>query len=90
MFDRKKYKKYARLQLKGRWKTPVLMTIICLVLVTLLELPELKDFDFWQSYKVLIDNQTVTNLDKGSYLSELRAMLSILIEYIIIFCQICC
>ena len=88
MFDRKKYKKYARLQLKGRRKTPVLMTIIWLVLITLLELPELKDFDFWQSYKVLIDNQTVTNLDKGSYLSELRAMLSILIEYIIIFAQL--
>lgn len=40
-FDRKKYKKFARIQLKGRWGVPVLITIIIGLITSLFQIPEL-------------------------------------------------
>ena len=51
MFDRKKYKKFAKAQLKGRWVIPVIMTVIVLLVDFLFTLPGLikvtSSDDFW-------------------------------------------
>ncbi len=44
MFDRIKYKKFAKIQLKGRWATPVLMTLICAAVMLVLQIPDGRDF----------------------------------------------
>ena len=43
MFDRIKYKKFARLQLKGRWTVPVLVMLLYEVIIILLKLPQYKN-----------------------------------------------
>lgn len=55
MFDRKKYKQFARIQLKGRWKVPVLMTLIALVLTTLFSLPEYINYPYKDLYSVILN-----------------------------------
>ena len=40
MYNRKKYKKYACVQLKRRWTIPVLATIIYLVVSAMINIPE--------------------------------------------------
>jgi len=50
-FDRKKYKKFALIQLKGRWGVPVLITITIWLITSLFQIPDLvrvfKNQDFW-------------------------------------------
>ncbi len=43
MFDRAKYKSFARTQLKGRWIVPVLVTLLCAVIMSLLNVPYYKN-----------------------------------------------
>ena len=48
MFDRKKYKQFAKLQLKGRWTVPVLMTLIALIINVIFSLPEYINYPYEQ------------------------------------------
>lgn len=52
MFDRKKYKMFARKQLKGRWAVPVIMTLIITAIMFLFDIPNLirlfSDEVFWK------------------------------------------
>lgn len=41
MFDRVEYKRIAKKQLKGRWKTPILATLCTLVLMLIISAPEI-------------------------------------------------
>lgn len=51
MFQRKKYKKFALKQLKGRWFVPVIMTLITTIILELFNIPTLvrmfQNDDFW-------------------------------------------
>lgn len=40
MFDRQKYKDFAKIQLKGRWLIPVLVTFITIIIANILSLPD--------------------------------------------------
>ncbi len=40
MFDRIKYKKFAKIQLKKRWTLPVLITLFCTIIISLLNIPD--------------------------------------------------
>lgn len=52
MFERKKYKIFAKKQLKGRWTVPVVMTLIITVIMFLFSIPDLlrvmNDDNFWE------------------------------------------
>ena len=48
MFDRKKYKQFAKLQLKGRWTVPVLMTLVALIINVIFSLPEYINYPYEQ------------------------------------------
>ena len=64
MFDRKKYKAFAREQLRGRWTIPVIITaIIGLILIifaipeaveVIRSMPELPDVDFSDIHSISI------------------------------------
>ncbi|MBQ5999835.1 MAG: DUF975 family protein [Treponema sp.] len=86
MFDRKKYKKYAKLQLKNRWKIPVFMTLICSIIIILLEAPDFKEF--YEDYIRLMDSSIAQISNNSSFYSQLRMMISMLIEYVILFAQL--
>lgn len=51
MYDRKKYKKFALKQLKGRWGVPVLMTFLVFLITSLFDIPDyitlFSNPDFW-------------------------------------------
>ncbi|MCQ2589639.1 MAG: DUF975 family protein [Treponema sp.] len=53
MFDRKKYKQFARVQLKGRWIIPVLITLIALLFDVLFSLPEILQFPYKDFFTTL-------------------------------------
>lgn len=57
MFDRKKYKEIAKKQLKGRWKTPVLATLVFMLVFGAVEAPEVIDS--------LSHSQAVVNAAQG-------------------------
>ena len=48
MFDRKKYKQFAKLQLKERWTVPVLMTLVALIINVIFSLPEYINYPYEQ------------------------------------------
>lgn len=86
MFDRRKYKKYAKLQLKGRWKIPVFMTLICSLIILFLEAPDFRKF--YEDYIQIMDSNIANIASSPSFYSQLRTLLSMLIEYVILFAQL--
>lgn len=47
MLDRKKFKKFAKIQLKDRWRVPVLMTLLVTFILSLFNLPQyISDFKY--------------------------------------------
>ena len=41
MFDRVEYKRIAKKQLKGRWATPILATLVMLAVILIISIPEI-------------------------------------------------
>lgn len=41
MFDRKKYKRFAKIQLQNRWKVPILMTLVTALILSIFAIPEI-------------------------------------------------
>lgn len=41
MFDRKKYKNFAKQQLKGRWGVPIIMSVIIGIITSIFAIPDL-------------------------------------------------
>lgn len=101
MFDRAKYKNFARLQLKGRWAVPVLTTLICVIILNLLNVPYYKnlfgslskiptismnaDVDAVSSY---ITEAAFDNAYTGTAFASITSWLQVLISFILAFAQI--
>ncbi len=64
MFERKKYKSFAKKQLSGRWGIPILVTIIVAIISGLFSLPE---------FSGLIKNGYFAAMMRSDYLSALTA-----------------
>ncbi|MCR5495614.1 MAG: DUF975 family protein [Treponema sp.] len=89
MFDRKKYKKYALSMLKKRWQIPLLMTLVCLILMTLLELPNIRSISSNYYTIAHFGTEVITETESETSLySNLREFFSILIQYVLIFAQL--
>ncbi len=86
MFDRSKYKKYARNMLKRRWTVPVLMTLFCIAIIGFLEFPDFKDF--YSEYIAMMQMAPSGLSQDSSFYSELRSFLTILIELVLVYAQI--
>ena len=101
MFDRKKYKKFAKMQLKSRWLTPVLMTLITGVILTIMNLPELREslLELKES-KALLEFSSVNDINitrnfffsapqhPGNILNEIVSYLAIFAEFVLMFASI--
>ena len=82
MFDRKKYKAFAREQLRGRWTIPVIITaIIGLILIifaipeaveVIRSMPELPDVDFSDIHSISIYVDAVSKGSSSSILSYIQ------------------
>lgn len=75
MFNRKKYKKYALIQLKKRWTIPVLAAIIYTVVCTLINAPELYNM---ATSSTFINEGTGTLMD---FISIIEICISLIIVY---------
>ncbi len=96
MFDRRKYKKYARMQLKGRWTTPVLMTLILFLILSIMNLPEFRGmFQDFKNAKLLYTS-TEGGLkafsmglqepqSAASMLDSIVSWLAIIVEFVLTF-----
>lgn len=81
MFDRKKYKKFARVQLKKRWTVPVIMTLICTFIVGLIEFP-----DITASINLLMsDGEELTQA--ASIYSEIRTLIVLVVSLVLIYAE---
>ena len=92
MFDRKKYKKFAKMQLKKRWNTPLLMTLISYFIIMLLQVNDI--FNMFRTFNTA-EFAFGTNAfffvsaeDPYSFFSGLLNWLALLIEFILIFANI--
>jgi len=87
VFDRKKYKEFARIQLNNRRGTPALITLITLVVIFLVNLPiELRAYNTYQALfqDILEDPEYLTTLDfKGlmEYYTSFAQPASLLLTY---------
>lgn len=92
MFDRKKYKQFAKTQLKGRWPTPLLMTLITFLILILLQAHELRDFLQELSEFTITADEPLIMTETISYstasIETLRTWIAILVEFILIFAQV--
>ncbi len=92
LFDRKKYKHFAKIQLKGRWGVPVLMSIIIGLILSLFQLPAINACI--KTFPLLIEAETTAettaemqkilenSLPKG-YFSNLLSFLEFLVTTIL-------
>lgn len=92
MFDRKKYKQFAKIQLKGRWLTPVLMTLITCIILFLLQADDLRDFMQGLSEFSIRTDEPLIMTEALTYstapFETLRAWIALLVEFILMFAQI--
>ena len=65
MFDRKKYKRFAKVQIKGRWTVPVIIVLLTRIVVSIFELPD---------YLYIYNSGAMDSLWKGNF-SEFWAIL---------------
>lgn len=82
MFDRKKYKAFARRQLQGRWTVPVIITIISALILIIFaipeaveivrSIPEIPEIDFSDVKSVSIFVNTVSGGSSSSLLSYIQ------------------
>lgn len=92
MFDRKKYKKFARMQLKNRWTIPVVMTLITSSIIMLLQSNDF--FNMFRTFTasgVSLGMSSIFFIAKEPHLSLFSSLfdwLAILIEFILIFANI--
>lgn len=82
MFDRKKYKKYARVQLSGRWTIPVIMSIICGIIIGSIEFP-----DILSSMKLFINGEEEQLTQASSIYSQIRTLIVLMITFVITYAQ---
>lgn len=54
MFDRKKFKKFAKVQLQKRWAVPIIMTLVTGTIISMLYFPSAANFMF-QDFSEIID-----------------------------------
>ena len=80
MFNRKKYKKYALVQLKGRWTIPVIASIIYYAVYGILNAPEVYN-------KIKGQTEFITSLSTG-YLRDLSMIIEFCIIFIIAYAQV--
>ena len=87
MFDGIKYKKFARLQLKGRWTVPVLVMLLYEVIIILLKLPQYKNIfialgnpgTFAETYSALAAADSSANAVGLSALTIVVQLLSVFV-----------
>lgn len=82
MFDRKKYKAFAREQLKGRWAIPAIITAITALILIIFaipeavevirSMPEIPDVDFSDAKSISIFIDVVSKGNSSSFLSYIQ------------------
>lgn len=89
MFDRKKYKSFAKIQLKQRWGIPVFMTAVCFVLEALLQIPsyiaEIGSTKTAESFS----NGFNFSVEQNSALPDLLSFIPLLVTSVLTVAQIC-
>ena len=89
MFDRKKYKKFAKMQLKGRMNVPLLMTLISVVISFIITIPLIKtQFSIIQNAILLSQQEMLDYVTKATKEINASTFFSILSWVRIIFAQI--
>lgn len=78
MYNRKKYKKYARVQLKRRWTIPVLATIIYLMVSAMINIPE-----FFNTTENLLPVNSA-----AEFLMDSFFLIELCIVFIIVYAQL--
>ena len=78
MYNRKKYKKYACVQLKRRWTIPVLATIIYLVVSAMINIPE-----FFNTTENLLPVNSA-----AEFLMDSFFLIELCIVFIIVYAQL--
>jgi uncharacterized membrane protein len=88
LFDRKKYKHFAKIQLKGRWGVPVLMSIIIGLILSLFQLPTVNAYI--KSFPFLLEAETVAEMQEilesytpTGYFSNLLGFLEFIVTAIL-------
>lgn len=91
MFDSKKYKQFALIQLKNRWTVPVFITVLIIVLGFIFSIPKFDSFNYDEFINLLKSNQTeelnnyVQNSLQGTVGEFLMYILQGLVTSIIMF-----
>lgn len=65
MFDRQKYKRFARIQLQGRWAVPVIMTLIITIISSIFSVPEISR---------IYSSGALELFQNGSYINAMEAI----------------
>ena len=87
-FDRKKYKSFALMQLKGRWKPAVFATIISLVILTLFSLTQTQSssYTFSQLLTASVDdllNSPILPSGRDTILSIIQTIMDFVIDIVL-------
>ena len=86
MFDRKKYKQFAKMQLSKRWITPVIMTLICFAILFLLEARDFKEaFMELSEFTIPADEVLFTTETAETAVAKARIISFFIIGYLSFF-----
>lgn len=88
MFDRVKYKKFAKVQLKGRWTIPVLVTLTTAVVSSLFNLPGLAKLPTISILDIVNNPQIVTTINTNSPGNTLLEIISTLVAMIFSYAEV--
>ncbi len=93
MFERKKYKKFARTQLSGRWAVPVLITILVTIISELFSIPEyiavyksdlLSNYSTMSFSEIILQYKDITSNATSTLTMIIQLLVSIVLEIAVI------
>lgn len=88
MFDRVKYKKFAKVQLKGRWTVPVLICLLSVVVASLFNIPGFAKASQYSIYDALNNPDVMIALSGRARLTSILGLISSIVVTIFAYAEI--
>lgn len=88
MFDRVKYKKFAKVQLKGRWTVPVLICLVSVVVSSLFSIPGFAQIQNLSDYDILYNPVTAATFSAHTRLNSLLNIISSVVATIFAYAEV--
>lgn len=87
MFDRVKYKKFAKVQLKGRWTVPVLITLTLMIIEFLFNIPDFMHISIDELKEMFTNPEVAASISAQTNSTTALSLVSVFVAFIFTYAE---